>query len=282
MADKQENNTLHEPSPQSSTEKEDNTIVTPYAFQVSPELLGKPLATPSRRATAQCIDLVLLYFISHANAVVLGVLAALTCMRAGSNVIKGKGSTSRGKFLRLGAACFLGFMVFPLFDGPPDPSDYKVIQASHISDTTLDDSEEPLEKADESGSEANFFESLSEFLHDGQAFLGELGLGLGWAALYYSAFTAYMQGCTPGKWITRIRVLRLDGRPPTLWESFGRYGGYGAGIATGMLGFLQIFWDANRQSIQDKIAETLVVRHSVKVLPKASEAGTSGTSGEGI
>ena len=37
-------------------------------------------------------------------------------------------------------------------------------------------------------------------------------------------------------------------------------GGYAAGLATGLLGFAQIFWDKNRQAIHDKIAETAVVR----------------------
>ena len=390
MADNHQNDkNTHGTSPQSDTVKEDNTIVTPYAFQVAPELLGEPLATPGQRGVAQCIDLMLIYFISHANGLVLGALAALTFLRAGNNVVKGRGKTSRGKMLRLGAACLLGYIVYTAFEGPPQISGYPATQARSISDddddegfseqnlrpalvgvstliwkscdndfdclkevtegfievqadlgaelselkaiqsrfldkSTLSDEqkatlitlaettfqrsaerlaqeqaeqaiasvaaqsqavnegEETDKPADESGSGAGFFASLTELLHDGQAFLSELGLGLGWAALYYSAFTAYMQGCTPGKWITRIRVLRLDGRPPTLWESFGRYGGYGAGFATGMLGFLQIYWDANRQSIQDKIAETLVVRRSVKVLPKPTESGTAGTSGEGI
>ena len=56
-----------------------------------------------------------------------------------------------------------------------------------------------------------------------------------------------------------IRVIKLDGSSLNLWESFGRYGGYGAGFATGLLGFLQIYWDPNRQAIQDKISETLVI-----------------------
>ncbi len=343
MADNQQNDkNPHGTSPQSDTVKEDNTIVTPYAFQVAPELLGEPLATPARRGVAQCIDLMFIYYISHANGLVLGALAALTFMRAGNNVAKGKGKTSRGKMLRLGAAFLLGYIVYTTFDGPPQITGYPATQASSVSDSieengfseqdlrpalvgvstliwkscdddfdclkevtegfievqadlgaelselkaiqsrfldksTLSDEqkatlitlaettfqrsaerlaqeqaeqtaaspdaakgEETDKPADESGSGAGFFASLTELLHDGQAFLSELGLGLGWAALYYSAFTAYMQGCTPGKWITRIRVLRLDGRPPTLWESFGRYGGYGAGFATGMLGFLQI------------------------------------------
>ena len=41
--------------------------------------------------------------------------------------------------------------------------------------------------------------------------------------------------------------------------SFGRYGGYAAGMATGGLGFAQVLWDANRQAVQDKLAHTVVV-----------------------
>jgi hypothetical protein len=45
-----------------------------------------------------------------------------------------------------------------------------------------------------------------------------------------------------------------------LLDCFGRYGGYGAGFATGLLGFLQIYWDPNRQAIQDKISATVVIK----------------------
>ena len=94
----------------------------------------------------------------------------------------------------------------------------------------------------------------------------DLGLGFGWAAFYFTVFSSLWSGQTPGKKIVGIRVLQLDGSPLTIWESFCRYGGYGAGIATGLLGFLQIFWNANRQAIQDQIASTVVIdeRKSVK------------------
>lgn len=87
----------------------------------------------------------------------------------------------------------------------------------------------------------------------------DLGIGVGWAAFYFTVFTAWWQGQTPGKKLFGIKVVKLDGGTLNLWESFGRYGGYGAGLATGLLGFLQIYWDANRQTIQDKISETLVI-----------------------
>ena len=87
----------------------------------------------------------------------------------------------------------------------------------------------------------------------------DLGLEFGWAAFYFTAFTALWSGQTPGKKLFKIKVLQLDGTPLSISDSFGRYGGYGAGIATGLLGFLQIFWDANRQAIHDKISATVVI-----------------------
>ncbi|MCG9723262.1 RDD family protein [Shewanella sp. Isolate7] len=89
--------------------------------------------------------------------------------------------------------------------------------------------------------------------------LNDLGLGFGWAAFYFTVFTAWFDGQTLGKKLLNIRVVPLDASRISLWDAFGRYGGYGAGFATGLLGFLQIYWDANRQAIQDKISETVVV-----------------------
>lgn len=93
--------------------------------------------------------------------------------------------------------------------------------------------------------------------------MDDLGLGFGWAMFYFSVFTAWWHGQTPGKKVTGIKVVKLDGKPLNLWESFNRYGGYAAGFTTGLMGFLQVYWDPNRQAIQDKISSTLVVRVGV-------------------
>ncbi|WP_341503779.1 RDD family protein [Gallaecimonas sp. GXIMD4217] len=90
----------------------------------------------------------------------------------------------------------------------------------------------------------------------------DLGLGLSWAALYFTLFTTWWRGRTPGKRLLGIRVVQLDNGPITLWGAFGRYGGYGAGLATGLMGFLQILWDPNRQAIQDKVSGTVVIQGS--------------------
>jgi uncharacterized RDD family membrane protein YckC len=93
-------------------------------------------------------------------------------------------------------------------------------------------------------------------------FADDLGLGLGWMGLYFTATLALWRGQTPGKKLMGIRVIRLNGKPIGWWVSFERFGGYWAGVATGLLGFAQVMWDKNRQAIQDKITETAVVREA--------------------
>lgn len=92
-----------------------------------------------------------------------------------------------------------------------------------------------------------------------KGFMSDMGLGFGWAAFYFTVFTAKFDGQTLGKKLLGIRVIQLDGAKISLWGAFGRYGGYAAGFTTGLLGFIQIFWDANRQGIQDKISSTVVI-----------------------
>ena len=87
----------------------------------------------------------------------------------------------------------------------------------------------------------------------------ELGFGFGWAALYMTVFLSWWNGQTVGKRLMRIRVVRLDGEPITWWTAFERSGGYAAGLATGLLGFAQVWWDANRQAIHDRIVGTVVI-----------------------
>lgn len=105
-----------------------------------------------------------------------------------------------------------------------------------------------------------------------KAIIDDLGIGIGWTALYFTVFTALWRGQTPGKKLLRIRVLQLNGKPLTMMDSFGRYGGYGAGIATGLFGFLQIVWDPNRQAMHDKISSTVVVDYHADVSPELVNA----------
>ena len=97
----------------------------------------------------------------------------------------------------------------------------------------------------------------------------DLGLGFGWAAVYFTGFLAMMRGQTPGKRIAGIRVIRLDGKPLGWWIAFERFGGYAASFSVGLLGFLQILWDRNRQGLHDKACETVVVLDSIQAAARS-------------
>ena len=97
----------------------------------------------------------------------------------------------------------------------------------------------------------------------GKGIIKDLGLGFGWAAVYFTLFSLLWRGQTPGKKLCNTRVVALSGESLGLLDCFGRYGGYGAGFATGLLGFLQVYWDPNRQAIQDKISATVVIQGNV-------------------
>jgi uncharacterized RDD family membrane protein YckC len=87
----------------------------------------------------------------------------------------------------------------------------------------------------------------------------QAGSALGLWSIYFTVVMTLTNGYTVGKRLFGLRVLRLDGEPLTWWASFERAGGYVAGIATGLLGFAQVFWDPNRQCVHDKIGRTVVV-----------------------
>ncbi len=89
--------------------------------------------------------------------------------------------------------------------------------------------------------------------------LDEVGIEFGWSALYFTFFPVIWRGRTPGKRLLRMRIVRLDGRPLGWWSALNRFGGYAASIFTGLLGFFEMFWDDNRQAMQDRIAATVVV-----------------------
>lgn len=88
----------------------------------------------------------------------------------------------------------------------------------------------------------------------------DLGLGFGWSALYFTAFLVLGRGRTPGKRLAGTRVVRLDGRPITWWVAFERFGGYVAGVFTGLLDYFLLVRDPNRQALHDKIVNTVVIR----------------------
>lgn len=92
-----------------------------------------------------------------------------------------------------------------------------------------------------------------------KAAANDLGLTFGWVGIYFILSTMLLNGSTPGKRMLKLKTVRLNGKPMTLLYSVERFGGYAAGVFTGLLGFFQMLWDPNRQAIHDKIAGTVVI-----------------------
>jgi hypothetical protein len=153
--------------------------------------------------------------------------------------------------------------------------------ASALARDSLDELRDELREARQDHREvAGRLESLEQrgllasLLH----FLEDLGIGFGWTGLYFTAFVALWNGQTPAKRLLGVRVVRLDGKPMTMWSSFERFGGYAAGLVTGLMGFAQVYWDRNRQMIHDKIVETVVVRVRADGTPVPAQAPAASAS----
>ena len=269
-------------------------IVTEQAFRVEPSLLGTPLATPKRRLLAVTIDLAIAGILAQALGFWILIVIAVVSFRAASRVVAGEG----GQFIqRLGLVALgtvllsitLGMCVIDNFEAEEEGTDGSEVQAT--SETSTLQVDEALvrfcqlvhvSKDSSTGKEATAATSLLKkqiaqaqaravcteeprtwtFFGAIRAFLDTMGITLGWVGAYFTLLTFFLDGQTPAKRWLGIRVVRLDGRPLNLWLCFERFSGYTAGLATGLLGFLQIYWDRNRQVIHDKIAATVVIRES--------------------
>jgi uncharacterized RDD family membrane protein YckC len=77
--------------------------------------------------------------------------------------------------------------------------------------------------------------------------------------LYFGILLWRGKGQTPGKRITKIRVVSLMHRHITFWHSIERALGYAAAALEGGFGFFQFFINPYRRCAQDRLAETIVV-----------------------
>ena len=83
---------------------------------------------------------------------------------------------------------------------------------------------------------------------------------MNWPVAYFALATFAGNGSTPGKRLLGIRVVSLVHDRITLWHCVERALGYAASFLEAGFGFLQYFTHPNRQTVHDRIAETIVVR----------------------
>jgi uncharacterized RDD family membrane protein YckC len=80
--------------------------------------------------------------------------------------------------------------------------------------------------------------------------------------LYFGLFTYFWNGRTPGKRLFGLRVVSLAHERISLWHSIERALGYGAAALEFGFGFFQFFIHPCRRTVQDRLAETIVVKES--------------------
>ena len=258
--------------------------VTPDDLNVAPALLGAPLARPTRRLAAIAIDVVVLAALSNYGNVWLLAgfgLVALVYLRdplaAGAPGRKWLLGTVAAGLLAFGAqqAWVTGRSghhhaapeateaeIEPEPERAANPasgagaSGLTPLQAAHVRIAVLQ-----AQLAD--ARKPKPFD-LGERIH---SWADDVGLGLGWAIVYFTLVPVWWNGQTLGKRLLGLRVVELTGKPFTAMRAFKRYGGYAAGMATGLFGFAQVLWDPNRQAIQDKTAHTVVIDLRRKLAP---------------
>ena len=264
--------------------------ITPDPLNVTPALIGLPLAAPSRRAVAIAIDLGLIALLSDVSglwllgglaAVVLqlrsqrgqvtrkrqivgwlvaGVLALLA-LQAALSALSAWHDWRRPAAVNapVNAAAVTAAATAPAGasataddDAAPAPESAASAPTDAQRIEQLEDEVARLRKAHRAPTSLPLKEQLGRFLDD-------LGAGLGWGIVYFSLLPAWWGGQTVGKKLLRLRVVELTGKPMTVMRNLKRYGGYAAGVATGGIGFAQALWDPNRQGLHDKAAHTAVI-----------------------
>ena len=247
----------------SRPDKKSKRAVCDSVLKVDPEIVGRLLASPFRRIIAFVIDILILVLPSMiiAGMIVYFSLSASDPeeLKAIKSLFQTRSSYSTSDYQELGS--LVPLLVRIKAAGVP-PSAITAAEEGDLVRAGKAISEYDImiafynSKAGSSAKEGYIQVDISRLLPKGLRSISLFGV----AALYFSFFTSGNRKATPGKWIMRIQVLRLDGRPLNLWESFERYGGYLASLGTLSLGLLDLWRDRNNRLAHDRIANTVVVR----------------------
>jgi hypothetical protein len=247
---------------------------------VAPEIVGLALAEPWKRAAAMMIDLCMIGLLSLLAkpflGIAVGVLLALIlgrgqpvpwALRLARWICRGLGAT-----IALLAVLALGHSSFTRLDAlnlevlkgrteSPAMKKTVLVPASasygqmHSVAEDLAQQVKELKKEIEAERVAS-----STLVGRARALTGTLGVTFGWSGVYFTLLTGLLNGRTVGKLLFKIRAAKINGSTFSYFDGFVRQGGYIAGVAMGMLGFLKLLWEPNRQAVEDRIAATVVVK----------------------
>jgi uncharacterized RDD family membrane protein YckC len=255
-------------------------MVTAEALAVAPSVLGQRLAEPWRRLVAMVVDLAVVALLSLLSAPWLGLATgamlvvlfgnaresplALKVVRVVCRVL--------GAFLVLLSLLALGHvslvrrdaLQLDVFTGRAPSAAMKetVYVAPDASPSELRAAVTKLEQQVSALKSENtqLQEASRSWIYQSRAFASTLGVTFGWSGVYFTLLAGLLGGRTVGKLLVRTRAVRTDGGHFTFFDAFVRHGGYVAGVAMGLTGFLRLLWEPNRQAVEDRIAGTVVIR----------------------
>lgn len=258
--------------------------VRPEDLNVSPDLLGQPLAPAPRRLVAMLIDIALVVAVARFDRgwillaallwaagtvwatrrgravprwqlAVIALVAAWGLWAAVQDLRQPATTAARARAPATSTADELQSALDAITrnraEGNLPALDRAETKALAASARRIDELEQALARARKT--------ELEKMVDSATHWLDDAGLGYGWGLLYFSFVPAWTRGRTLGKQLMGLRTVELTGKPMTALLGLRRYGGYAAGLATGGLGFAQILWDANRQGLHDKAAHTVVI-----------------------
>lgn len=268
------------PEAQNIPEKPAGRLVTADTLAVAPAVLGQPLAEPWRRLAALALDIVIVGLLSFLATPILGLATGVVLvvllgskreapmvMKVFRWILRGIGGLlialsvlalghvssvqSRGLNLEVFTGQTESGALQKTVYISPNPSMGELRRAN----AELQEQVEALKKECREQQSAG-----SSWLYRAKGFTRSLGVTFGWSGIYFTLILGLWHGRSFGKFLLRIRVVKINGTPLTFFDAFIRQGGYVAGVAMGMIGFLKVLWEPNRQAVEDRIAGTVVIK----------------------
>lgn len=250
------------------------------SLAVAPDVVGRALAEPWRRLAAMGVDLLIVTLLSILSGPWLGLGTGIMLI-----VLFGNASTAplplklvRIACRAIGAIVVLvslaalghvslvryGALRLDVFTGraPSKAMTETIYVSPTASGAELRDATTRLQRqVEELKEEATEWQSAStSWLYQARSFASALGVTFGWSGVYFTLVAGLLGGRTFGKLLFGSRAVKINGQPFTFFDAFVRHGGYVAGVAMGLTGFLNLLWDPNRRAVEDRIAGTVVLK----------------------
>jgi hypothetical protein len=257
-------------------------LVTPETLSAAPVVVGQPLAEPWRRFAAIAVDVLLVATLSILSRPWLGIATGAMLM-----VLFGRSPqvALSLKLVRLFCRAFgavlllasvfalgqvsmlrpLGLDFGALADRAPSAAmRQEIMVAPDAGPAELQRAVDRLEnQVSELKKEIRAWQRASgSWQYQVRTFTNALGITFGWSGVYFTLLGGALGGRTPGKLLFGTRAAKINGQPFTFFDAFVRQGGYVAGVAMGMIGFLHVLWEPNRRAVEDRIAGTVVLKTS--------------------